>query len=144
MSGNEANVVSQREQLVPDRAYQLNEIAIAVFPGSDRAPEQDIADKSHFRRRMKIRHMSFAVTRAMKCLDLDLAKGDAVSVGQPAIRQERLGANAIPPTVFGESVENVLFVAMRALDPCTGPDSKLLGAAAMIEMAMRHQNDFER
>ena len=143
MPRHEVHVVAQRKQFRANRVHELGKIPIAMFPGTYRVPEQDVAYEGEFPVWVVVSDVALGVSGTMEYANTLGTESDDVVVFQPAIGRERLSTNAEALALLVEGLQQVLVGLMRALDPCSSRRGECRSAASVIHMPMRHQYHFE-
>lgn len=114
-----------------------------MLPRANRVPEEYVAYERKSLRFMKVRDVPAGVPGAMKHRHRLLAKVDSIAILEPAIGSEGLRSQTETPGVFWKASNQMLFIAMGALDSGSRRGRKLRCAAGVIKMTVRHQNHLE-
>jgi hypothetical protein len=143
VSRQEADVITQRKKFRADRFHQLRKVPVAMFPSTDRMPEQDVPYEGEFSLRMVVSQVSLRMPRTVEHGNALGAEADAIAVAQPSIWSERTRTNAETLTLFMQRLQQMLVCLVGTLDARPGRCSEFCGAARMIHVAMRYQYDLE-
>ena len=141
MTGNELDIVAEREQLFLDRGNQRGMIAAREIGTPDRSLEKHVANLRELAVSVKKHDMPRRMPRAMQNSQFDLAETHAVAVLQPARRDEG-GAcgKAEHATLLRHALNPERIVGMRSLDRYSRLLGQGGGPAGMIDVAMRDQH----
>jgi len=115
--GNEADIVSQREEFFADGIEQFPLIAARKIGAADGAPEEHVTDHGQARVGGVENHMPGRMPRCVDDLQCMFTHLDRIAILEPSIRLENLRlAEAEPAALLGQLVDPELVAAMRTLD----------------------------
>lgn len=141
MPWNEADIVPEWEEPLPNRCDEVGVIAARKVGAADRALEEHVADLGDLRLAVEEDDMSGRMARTMEDFEPDFADLDLVTLLQPSVRPktrhageaEHLALKSQPLNeegIVGVGANDGDVVALR--DLCSGPD--------MIDMAVGEQD----
>ena len=145
MTRHEGDIVSERPELLADRANQIGMIAARKIGAADRARKQHISNQRDAMRAAKEDHMARRMPRAVINLERLIAELNRVAVLQPAVRFERLRCReAETRALGGQLIDPETLVGMRAVDRDAVVRGQGFRAGAMIDVTVREENLFDR
>ena len=140
MPRHEHSRVAERPEPPGDRVDQVLMVAHREVGAADRALEQHVADTGELRFGMVEHDMARRVAGAVIDVEGQLPHGHLVAVRQPARRLEHRAADAIGAPVLVEPGDPEPVRLVRPLQRHAQLLGELARRAAMIDMAVRHQD----
>ena len=118
-------------------------ITAGEVPAADRALEQHVADQSELGLGMVEDDVAGRVAGAMADIEGQVADRDLIAVDQIAIGFERAAVDAVFLAILLEPVDPEQIVLVRAFDRHAEFLGEHAGLAAMVDMAVGHQDFFD-
>ena len=115
-------------------------IAHRKIGAPDRALKQDIADHGNMRRRVVENDMAGGVARAMIDVEREIADGNLLAIGQPAVGLEYLAVDAVAAAIILEAADPETVGFMRPFDGHAEFLRQRSRFAAMVDMAVGDEN----